>query len=416
MQKPLRILMLLENNPYLKDIRVRQEAQSLAKEGYAVTVICPHSKGRFSHDVHEGVRIYSYPPPPGGEGLIGYAVEYGYSLVMAFFYSLYCFLRRGFDVIHAHNPPDLYFIIARMYKLLGKTFVFDHHDLSPELYRYSRFGEEGSEKVFRALMGLEIATFKAADYVIATNVSYKQVALERGQRKPEQITIVRNGPDMAKLATAVQALEPVANPPGKTVIGFLGIIGFQDGADYLLHAVNELVHTHGRTDFLCRIVGDGAAVPSLKQQVDEQNTGDYVEFVGWVPHTTVPRYLQSFDICAAPEPKNIYTDQCTMIKMMEYMSVAKPIVAFDLTEHRRSAGEAAVYAQANDPADYAAKIITLLDDADLRAQLGQVGRQRVEDELAWEHQEKALLGLYAKITTTIDRAYSSKGTIMRFKK
>ncbi|PJF40386.1 MAG: glycosyltransferase WbuB [Chloroflexi bacterium] len=395
MTKRKHILMLLQNNAYSHDVRVRNEAQSLVAAGYDVTVICPADGKRFTFRDVAGVRVWSYPPPRDGNGVIGYAIEYGYSLIMMGLFSLLVLLRRRFDVVHAHNPPDMLVLIALFYKMLGKKFVFDHHDLSPELYRYARFSGSGNAVLFRLLIFFEMLSCKVADRVIAVNQSYRDVEVKRAKIKPEKISIVRNGPNLAQFA-----LSHVANPSeknGKIVIGYLGIIGYQDGVDHLVRAVGHLVNDFGKSDIECVVVGEGDALPAAQQLANELKLSEYITFIGWIPYTSVPECLRRFDICVAPEPSNIYSDRSTVIKIMEYMAFAKPIVAYDLPEHRYSAGEAAVYATNNTPLELAQHIAALIDDPQRRETMGQAGRERVENVLSWSHQERALLEMYSSL-------------------
>jgi glycosyltransferase involved in cell wall biosynthesis len=388
-----RILMLLENSPYRRDVRVRSEAESLTRAGYAVTVICPAENRRFAHDDVGGVQVYAYPEPPGGPGKLGFILEYGYSVLMLFIMSLVVFVRRGFDVIHAHNPPDMLVIIGLYYKLFGKKYVFDHHDLSSELYRHAKFGTDTVDLFYRLLVFFEVQSCRFADRVIATNQSYKRIQIARAHIAPEKIYVVRNGPRLTPLAPPMpDASTPDASTP--IVIGYLGIINPQDGVDQLILALHHLVHDQGRRDFRCILAGSGDAIPAVQALSQQLSLDEFITFTGWVDYQQVPRYLQSFDICVAPEPSNPYADLSTVIKIMEYMSFAKPIVSFDLPEHRYSAGDAALYAPNNDPQEFARLIARLMDDPDLRRRMGQIGYARIADELGWEHQEKVLLDLY----------------------
>jgi glycosyltransferase involved in cell wall biosynthesis len=392
-----RVLMLLQNTCYPKDYRVRREAKALVAAGYRVTVISPKTPEQSWHEVLDGVRVYRYPRFPSASGFLGYLGEYGYSMAMTFFLSLLVLVQRGFDVVHAHCPPDAFVGIAAFYKLLGKRFVYDHHDLSPELY-HARFGGTGNRTVFGALLFLEKLSCRLADHVIATNESYKAVDMERGRVPAERITIVRNGPDLDGANPAKNASD--LRPAGKSVLCYVGIIGTQDGVDFLLRALHHLLHDLGRTDFVCYILGKGEAVPGLKALKEELSLSDWVTFTGWQSRAGVDLYLSAADICVAPEPSNPYNDRSTAIKVMEYMASCKPIVSFDLPEHRFSAQEAALYAQPNDELDYARKIATLMDDPEQRRHLGEVGRRRIETGLAWTFQERHLLEAYELITAS----------------
>lgn len=392
----MRVLMLLENNAYHKDVRVRNEAQSLVANGHTVTVICPRDKSdEPAFENIDGVHIRRYPAPPEGDGLVGYVLEYGFSLITAMWLSLQVLFTKGFDVIHAHNPPDVYVLIALIYKVFGKKFVFDHHDLSPELYYYARFNGEGNKRVYQMLVFFENLSLRVADKVIATNRSYKQVQIERAGIAEDKIFIVRNGPNMERFTASDVAPSDMNNDV--VTIGYLGIIGYQDGADVLVKAIQHLYHEMAYRNFRCVIAGSGDALEMVKQLATDLDVNDVVTFTGWVNYQDIPDTLRSFDICVAPELSNVYADKSTVIKVMEYMAFGKPIVAFDLPEHRYSADGAALYATDNDPAKLAEKIAELIDDPDLRRQLGDVGRQRIESELSWAQQEKQLLSLYTTL-------------------
>lgn len=389
-----RVLMLLENSPYVSDSRVRREAETLVGAGYQVTVISPANSAGPGTMVLNGVRVYRYPLPPTSSGFLGYLVEYGYSLVVAFFLSIYVFFRHGFDIIHAHNPPDLYVLIAAFYKPFGKRFVFDHHDLAPEMY-YARFGGQGNPLVFRALQFFERLSCRLADHVIATNHSYRAMEMERGGVPAERITVVRNAPDPKRMRLVEP--DPQLRQSGKAIIGYVGALGAQDGLDYLLRALRHLVYDLGRTDFYCVIVGKGDTLPALRQLATELRINDHVHFTGWVSDDDLLRYLSSADICVDPDPKNPFNDRSTMIKMMEYMALAKPIVAFDLTEHRVTAQDAAVYARPNDELDFARRIAELIDDPERRRVMGLRGQERVTTQLEWSHQAAQLLSVYDRL-------------------
>jgi glycosyltransferase involved in cell wall biosynthesis len=390
--------MLLENSPYRRDVRVRSEAESLTRAGYSVTVICPAENRRFAYQNAGGVHIYSYPEPPNVSGKIGFIIEYGYSVILLFVMSLIVWARRGFDAIHAHNPPDMLVAIGIFYKLFGKKYVFDHHDLSSELYRHAKFGSDHVDFFYRSLVFFEVQSCRFADRVIATNESYKRIQISRAKIAPEKIYVVRNGPRLVPLSPppALPAESPDADTrnPEPLTIGYLGIINPQDGVEQLILALHHLVHDHGRTDFKCTLAGSGDAIPAVKALTQQLGLEPFVTFTGWVDYQKVPLYLQSFDICVAPEPSNPYADLSTVIKIMEYMSFAKPIVSFDLPEHRYSAGDAALYAANNDPHELARLIAKLMDDPQLRHTMGQIGYARIANQLGWEHQEKVLLDLY----------------------
>lgn len=392
-QPGLRVLMMVENNPYDHDMRVRREAQALVGAGHQVAVIAP-GKGRPRRRVgDDGVIVYSYPEPRAGAGIGAYVWEYGYSLVMMAVLSVVARFRDGIDVIHAHNPPDMLALVAAPHKLTGTRFVFDHHDLSPELIGLRYQGTKG-KVLRRALVGFERLSCRLADQVIATNESHRSIEIERGRVDPERITVVRNGPPEEMRAVAP---DPELRARAGTIIGYVGIMGPQDGIDYLLRAMHQLVHVLGMDDVLCVLVGKSDHLEELQALAAELDITDQVWFTGWVPYQELPRYLSSFDVCVAPDPSNDLNDRCTMIKLTEYMAVAKPTVAFDLPEHRVTAGDAALYAPANDEFEFAKRIQTLALDPEERERMGRIGRDRIDSELAWRYQAPKLIEAYERL-------------------
>jgi glycosyltransferase involved in cell wall biosynthesis len=394
--------MLLENLPFPQDIRVRREANALTAAGYRVTVICPASKGQPFRETVNGVRVLRYPPPPAANGFLGYACEYGYAMLASFLLSVVLFLGEGFDAVHAHNPPDTFVFIALVYKLFGKRFVYDHHDLSPEMYQ-ARFSGGGSPLVYRVLLALEKLTCRFADHVIVTNESYKKIAMERGKVPESRISIVRNGIELNQLDKAIEPHRGLREM-GKTIIGYVGVMGFQDGVDYLLRALDQLIHNFGRTDFHCIIIGGGDAWPNLQQQARQLNLDNYVQFTGFVFGDELRRYLSATDICVDPTPSSTYSDRSTMFKIMEYMSLGKPVVAFDLPEHRFTAHNSAVYVTPNDTLAFAKAIADLMDDAPRRLTLGVLGRARIKSKLAWDYSVPNLLHTYSVVLPSAVRS------------
>ena len=389
-----RILMLLENYHFPGDGRVRREALTLTKAGYRVSVICQRTARQPWHEQYQKIHVYRYPAPPTAPGFWGYLAEYGYSLAAAFVLSLVVLLQQGFDVLHAHNPPDLYVLLGLFYKGFGKRFVYDHHDLAPEMYEVM-YGEKGRPLLHKVLRFFERLSLRTADQVITTNESYKRLEMARAGLPAERITVVRNGPEPQRIYA--MAADPTLHPPGCTLLGYVGDMGRHDGLDYLLRALHHLVYTLQRTDFRCVIIGVGDMWDDLQALTVDLGLTPYVHFTGWVSDETLVRYLASVDICLDPDPRNAFTDHSSMIKMTEYMALGKPIVAFDLTEHRVTAQAAALYAQPNDEAAFARQIVHLIDHPAVREQMGRLGRQRVENELAWPRQEAHLLNAYAKL-------------------
>ena len=389
-----RILKLIENNPFPPDPRIRQQVRALVAAGYEVTVICPQGKRQPLYEMVDGCRVYRYPTPAQGDGLVGYLWEYGYSLVMAFLVSLWVFFRHGFDAIHIHNPPDVPVLIAAFYKLLGKRYVFDHHDLAPEMY-YARFSGKGNPMVYKVLLMFEKLSCKLADHIIATNNSYKTLQMDRHGVAEERITIVRNGPELDRLKLVPP--HPDLRRKASNIICFLGEMGVHDGVDYLLRSLKHLRDTLGQKDFYCVVMGRGDAVEDLKRLCSQLELNDHVWFPGFVPDADLLSYVSTADICVDPDPSNSFNDRCSMTKMSEYMAFSKPIVAFDLPEHRVTAREAALYAVANDELDFARKLQLLMENPEMRLSMGKLGRERVDTVLSWSHQSKYLIQAYEQL-------------------
>ncbi len=391
----MRVLMLLENNAFPQDRRVSAEASALTQAGHHVTVIAPALSGQPWHDDEDGITTYRYPAPTPIRGILGFVWEYTYSLAASFALSIWVFVRTGFDVVHSHNPPDLFVFIAAFYKVFGVRFVFDHHDLSPEMF-YARLGGRPPRAIdrliHRVLVSLEKLSCRVADHVIATNESYAAVEAQRGRVPRERVTVVRNGPNL----NVIRPVDPDSDlrRKGKAIIGYIGIMGVQDGVDYLLRALNYLIRDLGRTDFFCVLVGDGDAWRGLKVLAAELELQEFVWFTGPLPSEQWLPYLCAADICVEPGPSNPYNDRCTVLKIMEYMALSKPIVAFDLPEHRFTARDAACYVQPNDEREFARALAHLMDDRERRETMGASGRRRVESTLAWPHSVPSLLMAY----------------------
>jgi glycosyltransferase involved in cell wall biosynthesis len=396
--KGRRVLIVVQNLPVPFDRRVWLEATTLTRAGYQVSVICPKAKGfDASFEVLEGVDIYRYGVPIDAEGPLGFAVEFAWCFVRTAMKSLrVSVLGRGFDVLQACNPPETYWLLAYVWRLFGKSFMFDHHDLSPEMYR-AKF-PEGSRQVEAGLRFLERRTFRAADLVITTNESHKRVAIERGDVPPDDVYIVRSGPDLTRLT--VYPPEPTWRKGKQHLLVYLGEICKQDGVDHLVRAVKLLRDELGRDDFHCVLVGGGPYQPSIKAYAEEIGVADLCTFTGRVSDDQLCRILSSADIGVDPDPKNEWSDKSTMNKIMEYMYFGLPIVAYDLTENRLSAAAAAVYAEANREHELARSIADLLDDPAHGAQMGAIGRRRLSDHLAWEHSAPILLAAYQRLLPT----------------
>jgi glycosyltransferase involved in cell wall biosynthesis len=390
-----RILMLLENLPFPQDIRVRREAGTLVSAGYRVTVLCPAATGQPFRERVNGVQVFRYPAPRAANGFLGYAWEYGYSMAASFLLSLLVFLRDGFDVVHAHNPPDTFVFIAAFYKMFGKHFIYDHHDLSPEMYQ-ARFSNGGNRLVHHVLVLLEQLSCRFADHVVVTNESYKSMAMERGGVPEERVTVVRNGIELGRVGESVQP-DRALRQMGKTVIGYVGVMGHQDGVDYLLRALHHLLRDLRRNDFYCVLVGGGDAWEGLRKLARDLGLSDHTRFVGFVFGEGLRRYLAAADICVDATPSNPYSDRSTMFKIMEYMSLGKAIVAFDLPEHRFTAQQAVEYVAPNNELEFARALARLMDDPSRRAYLGAFGQNRIKNQLAWEYSAVNLLRAYRQV-------------------
>jgi glycosyltransferase involved in cell wall biosynthesis len=400
---PKRVLMLVENLPSPFDRRVWQEATALRDAGYIVSIICPTGKGcekRF--EAIDDIHIYRYPLPFEASGALGYALEYGVAIAWTFALSFWVLFARGFDVIHACNPPDLFFLVGRFFKLLGKRFVFDHHDLNPELCE-AKFGSRGF--FYRLLLRLEYWTFRCADISIATNESYRRIAIERGGMPADRVFVVRSGPSLTRL----KILPPdVRLRRGRRyLVGYVGVMGRQEGIEYLLQAARRIVLGLGREDVHFGLVGGGTSLEEMKRLARELGVADHVTFTGRVPDGEMLDMLNTADVCVNPDVANELNDKSTMNKIMEYMALGKPIVQFDLTEGRYSARRASLYARKNDPVDLADKIVELLDDPARRLEMGSYGRRRVENELEWRYEAPKLLAAYAALWDPAPRVSSA---------
>jgi glycosyltransferase involved in cell wall biosynthesis len=387
-----RVLIIVQNLPVPFDRRVWLEACALRDAGFQVSVVCPKGPGDPSFQEIEGIRIRKYRPPPPTGGALSYVWEFAYCWTRTLFLVMSAAAREGFDVIQACNPPDTYWALAAPFKPFGKRFVFDQHDLCPEVY-VSRF-PDGSRAVRRALRLLERATYALADHVVATNDSYRETAIGRGKVPARRVTVVRTGPNPDRL---LKGPSVDSWRHGKRYLcAYLGVMGPQDGVDLALRAAAAIVRS-GRDDVHFVFVGSGDSYGELVSLADDLGIAERVTFTGRVPDETVFEVLSTADVGLSPDPLNPLNDVSTMNKTMEYMAFELPVVAFDLKETRVSAGSAAVYAPPNDTDAFASAILELLDDPERRAQMGRQGRERVERDLAWPHQAPRYLSIYESL-------------------
>lgn len=392
------VLIIVENLPVPFDRRVWSEATTLAAAGYTVSVICPMGKGHDeAYEFLDGVHVYRHPLPFEAHGAIGYLREYGTALWHELRLALKVRRERGFQVIHGCNPPDLIFLIAWFLRPFGARYIFDHHDICPELFE-TKFGKKGM--LYRLTVLQEWLTFKTATVSIATNESYAEIARRRGGMQAEDVFVVRSGPKVEKLE--LRPPRPELKKGAKYLIGYVGVIGQQEGLDLLIDAAQHLTGPMGRDDVHFGIVGGGPELHVIQAEVKDRGMEDLFTFTGRAPDDLLLDMLNTADICVNPDRATPMNDLSTMNKILEYMTLKKPIVQFDLKEGRESAGDASLYARHDDTVDFAEKIADLLDDPARRADMGEIGRARVLDRFSWDHSAPVLLAAY-------DRAFAKIG-------
>jgi len=383
------VLMIVENLPVPLVRRAWQQACALRDAGYRVSVISPKGAGyERGYEAIEGIEIYRHRIWEAS-GPLGYLLEYSWALAAEFFLALKVFARTRFRILHAWNPPDTMFLLGVFFRLFGVRFIFDHLDLGPELYE-AKFGRKD---FFHRLVCLaERLTFRAATVSLATNQSYREIAIQRGGMPPERVFIVRVSPEPEKMRRG--PARPELKQGKKYLVVYLGVMGPQDGLDLLVESMEYIVKRKKRHDTFFTLIGSGTELPRLKGLVAQKGLESVVKFSGRVPSEELAAYLSTADVGVAPDPKNPMNDKSTMGKILEYMSFELPVVLFDLTEGRRSADTAALYARPNDPVDFAEQILKLLDSESLRHELGTRGRKRIEECFNWESDKQALLEAY----------------------
>ena len=385
-----KILIIVENLPVPFDTRVWQEATTLVENGYTVSVICPKGKGyEKEEEVLAGVHVYRHDLKTEGSGFVGYVKEYGSALYHEIRLAKKIYKEIGFDVIHGCNPPDDIYMVAKHFRKYGVRYVFDHHDICPELFE-AKFGKKGL--LYKSQLWLERQTYRHAAFAFVTNESYKKIAIERGGMEPAKVYVLRSGPRLERLR--IQEPKPELKKGRKYMVGYLGVIGKQEGIPYLLEAARYIRNELHRDDICYGIVGGGTSLEELKTLSVSMGIDDIVTFTGRAPDDVMLDYLNTADICVNPDEYNPMNDKSTMNKVLEYMALGKPIVQFELTEGKYSAKEASVYANPNDAVDMGEKIVELLDNPQKRQEMSVYGRKRIVEELSWEHTSKALLAGY----------------------
>jgi glycosyltransferase involved in cell wall biosynthesis len=399
-----RVLIIVENLTMPLDRRVWQEARTLRDAGYTVSVVCPKG-GTFTkpYELLEGIHVFRHPLPYEADGALGYALEYSWAIAWEFALSVKAYFKVGFDVVQACNPPDLLFVIAGFWKyLFGKPFIFDHHDINPELFE-AKFGKRGA--FHKLMLALERMTFKTADVAIATNDTFKDIAVQRGGIDEDRVFVVRSIPDLSRFKRV--AANIALKNGRKHLAGYVGIMGAQDGVDLLIEAMHELVNVRGRQDIQCAIIGSGTELPNLQRLATARGLDNYITFTGFQSGEALLASFSTFDLGVIPDPKNIYNDKISMNKVFEYMSLGIPFVQFDLMEGRKAAGEAALYAENNSPADLANKMSSLCDDEALRIKLGETGEARAKSLLRWDIERGRLLAAYDLALTGVRKPSSA---------
>ena len=403
MGKPSKVLIIVENLAVPFDRRVWMESTTLRNAGYQVSVICPKGQGYDKdYEVIDDIHIYRHPMPPDISSVTGYLREYSTAVYWEFRLAQRVWREQGFDVVHICNPPDLLFLTAAWFKLLkGVRVIFDHHDINLEMYE-AKYGRR--DIFYYGLKLVERLTFMTADIVISTNESYRSIALTRGKKRPQDIFVVRSGPNLARFQATPP--NPIYRRGRKHLVGYVGVMGEPEGIDYLLKAVQYIVFEKQRQDVQFMLIGSGPMFEALQVLSQELGITEFVEFTGRIPDAELLERLSSCDVCVNPDKKNAYNDFSTMNKILEYMAMSKPIVQFDLLEGRRSAANASLYANANDEVDFAEKILELLDASpERREKMGLEGRRRMEKELEWHHQAPKLLSAYAAVAMKGRRSF-----------
>ncbi|NRG16356.1 glycosyltransferase family 4 protein [Rhizobiales bacterium] len=388
-----RVLIIVENLPVPFDRRVWSEATTLRAAGYTVSVISPTGKGfEAEYEVIDGIYVYRHRLPIDAHGPIGYLREYSAALYHEARLAWKVRRERGFHVIHGCNPPDLIFLVSWLFRPFGVRYLFDHHDICPELFE-AKFEKRGL--LHKAMKFFEWLTFRTASVSIATNESYRGIAISRGGMDPDDVFVVRSGPKIEKLE--LRDPKPELKKGFKHLVGYVGVIGQQEGMDLLVEAAGHIVGDMKRDDIHFGIVGGGPELPIVQADVEKRGLAEYFTFTGRAPDDLLLDMLNTADVCVNPDRVTPMNDLSTMNKILEYMTLKKPIVQFDMREGRVSAGEASLYANKNDARDLAEKIVELLDDPERRRRMGEIGRKRILDTYSWDHSVPVLLAAYDRL-------------------
>ena len=387
------VLFIVENQSVPHDVRVWSEALAVKELGYKVSAISPRNqRGRSTYESIDGISIYRHPMPLEANTKTTFVFEYLNALFWEFILSLRIYVFNPFHIIHAANPPDHVFIIALFFKLFGVKYIFDHHDIVPETYS-AKFGKKGFMR--QCLIIMEKLTFKTADLVISTNESYKKIATQRGGKRPEDVFVVRNGPDLSKILfqSANQSLKDGFD----YLVAYLGVMNKQEGIENLLESVNYIVNSKKIRNTKFVLIGTGPEWKNLVDLAKNMGLERYVEFTGFIPYEQLYEILATADVCVNPEPRNEFTDKSTMIKIMDYMVFGKPIVMYHTREGEVTAKESAVYVKNNDACEFSDKLLALLSDSRKREAMGKIARERIKNELNWEKQKITLRAAYRQI-------------------
>jgi glycosyltransferase involved in cell wall biosynthesis len=392
-------LLIVENAPVPHDRRVWNEARALQRNGYTVTVLSPRSQKLGLTDSRQkldGVEIVRFPMPFGGPRKIDFLFEYGWAVLVCHLYVWRIWRKNPIQVVHVANPPDVFFLLKWVLGRFGVRYIFDQHDLSPETYE-SKFEEPRPDVLSRVLRWLEKRSYAAADAVIVTNESYRERAVGRGGQKTESVFTVRNSPDTALFHQRPPRAELKAGH--KHLVAFVGTMGHQDGVHVLLDAAAHVRHVMGRSDVLFAVIGTGDAWDQLQEQHADLGLEEGVRFTGFIPDNEMLDYLATADLGVSPDIDSPLNDISTMIKTMDYMAMGLPVVSFDLTESRVSAGAAAAYAHSHTAEAFGEEIIRLLDSPHLRKKMSRLGRERIAGPLSWSHSGANLLAAYEHALT-----------------